>query len=514
MKNEVIIEAKLETKDFDREIDLLTEKLEGLEEEYDNVKKAKPFEGQQEYLEKLSKQIIKTKKDLSKLITEKEKFEKSKLPGIQNEINGIGNSISNVVKKVGKWALAVFGVRSAYMFVRNAINTLSQDNEQLATDIDFMKRALAYTIEPVVQTIVNLAKTLMQYIAYIVKMWTGRDIFANANKSLKGANKSAKELKKTTAGFDELNILSSNTSANGGGVATPSIQGLEGNVPKWLEWIGQNKDKVLGFFTELAVGIIAVKLASANFMALGIGVIVAGIAYTIKSIIDFIKDPSWENFSKVLTGLAIALTGVSIAMLAVNAANPLAWITLAIAGILLLTATIIKNWDNIKLKFKNVGKWINDSIIKPIKDKFNSLPNWLKILIKGMVNTAITMLNGLISGLNLMLTPLRAAITIIGKVMGKNWTLQTISIPKIPRLAKGGIVNLPGKGVNYAGANIGERGAEGIIPLTDTAQMSMLGEAIGRYITVNLTNITELDGRTIARKVSEVNNNTNFLLNR
>ena len=60
----------------------------------------------------------------------------------------------------------------------------------------------------------------------------------------------------------------------------------------------------------------------------------------------------------------------------------------------------------------------------------------------------------------------------------------------------------------------GEKGQEGVIPLTDSQQMALLGEAIGKYITINLTNVTELDGRTIARKVSEVNNNTNFLLNR
>lgn len=83
-----------------------------------------------------------------------------------------------------------------------------------------------------------------------------------------------------------------------------------------------------------------------------------------------------------------------------------------------------------------------------------------------------------------------------------------------PKLALGGIINQPGTGVPIGSAYGGERGMEGVIPLTDSQQMALLGEAIGRYINVNLTNVTELDGRTIARKVEQINNNNNFVLNR
>ena len=294
-------------------------------------------------------------------------------------------------------------------------------------------------------------------------------------------------------------------------------------MPEWLKWIGENKDAVIGFLTEFAIGIVAIKVASADFMALGIGIILVGIFETIKSIVDFIKDPSWDNFANILTGLSIILTGVAIAMLAVNAANPLAWIALAIAAIVALVAVIIKNWDKIKEGFKNGIQWI--------KDKFNSLLDfisnlWNKIKTRlkefgAKVGEIIgsgfkSAFNGIMKVIETFLnTPIKAInklIGVINKVPGIN--LDKLSTISLPRLAKGGIVNMPGKGINYAGANIAERGAEGIVPLTDTAQMELLGSAIGKYITVNLTNVTELDGRTIARKVSEVSNNTNFLLNR
>lgn len=85
---------------------------------------------------------------------------------------------------------------------------------------------------------------------------------------------------------------------------------------------------------------------------------------------------------------------------------------------------------------------------------------------------------------------------------------------KLPKLAVGGIINNPGRGVPYHGATIGEKAAEAVVPLTDSQQMSLLGETIGRYITVNLTNITELDGRQIARKVDKIQQNNNFVFNR
>ena len=60
--------------------------------------------------------------------------------------------------------------------------------------------------------------------------------------------------------------------------------------------------------------------------------------------------------------------------------------------------------------------------------------------------------------------------------------LQRLNTIKIPRLAKGGIINLPGRGVPVGSAIGGERGQEGVIPLTDSQQMALLGEAIGKYI--------------------------------
>ena len=78
------------------------------------------------------------------------------------------------------------------------------------------------------------------------------------------------------------------------------------------------------------------------------------------------------------------------------------------------------------------------------------------------------------------------------------------------KYAKGGIVNLPGYGVPIGG----EAGREGVIPLTDEQQMQLLGESIGKYVTINLTNVTKLDSREINRKNEKVRSENTFIRNR
>ena len=82
------------------------------------------------------------------------------------------------------------------------------------------------------------------------------------------------------------------------------------------------------------------------------------------------------------------------------------------------------------------------------------------------------------------------------------------------KMAKGGIVNLPSRGVPVGGAIAGERGAEGVIPLTDSQQMSLLGEAIGRYITVNANITNTMNGRIISRELQKIQQENSFSSNR
>jgi len=525
---------------------------------------------------------------------------------IKNSIDNVGHAVQKVTRKIGTWALAIFGIRGAYMAVRNAINVIANDNAQLKADIDYIKSAMAYALEPVVLAIVNLAKQLMFYVGYIVKALTGKNIFANANKGLNKATGSAKalnkELSKTVASFDEMNTLqdTSNASSGGGGAGTSTPSFNFGDIDKmeipWIDKLLEHKDEILGLLGGIAGALTAIKLGFKGIEALGIGAIIGGIVYAIEELIAYLKDPTWENFGGIIAGIGIAILGLSVFI---------GGVPLAITGaVVLIFGIIAKYWDKIKAKLDEAYQWlisktdwvkehfgivgeilytnflvivknvikfwdtiftsvkgILDGIIKFVKGVFTG--NWkmawegLKDIIVNVLNLMFAktklifsniigvikntfskvldfgrsigskfgevvggafkvVFNGIIAYIEKFLnTPIKAInglIKVINKVPGVS--LDKLPTFNLPRLAKGGILNMPGKGVNVGGAIAGEAGKEFYMPLQDEQMLNMVGQAIGKYITVNLTNVTELDGRTIARKVSEVNNNTDFLMNR
>lgn len=570
MDGYVTIGTELDTKTIDKQLGLLEDKLEGLVEEYEALEKATPFEGQNEELIKLNNEIERTRKKILKLRKEN-----------TLSFDGMGTGIQKVTQRIGRMALAVFGIRSAFMFVRNAINTISEDDEQLKTDIDYIKNTLAYTLEPLVRGIVNLAKQLMFYIGYIAKAWTGINIFENANKSLAGANTQAKELNKTLAGFDEINIVNDNSSTSGGG-STPSFDLSNPDdidAPRWIKFIAKNKKAILATLGGIATYLVSIKLGIKGIQALGIGIAIAGIIYAIEKILDYIKDPSFENFIGILKGIAIAVTGVAIAFQA--------W-PLAVAAVgALIVIEIVKNFDKIKEKLIKGKEWLNEHLLGWLKEKFGFLGNILYAPFEMAYNLIMTIFDNLFGGikkviegivkifkgdfkgglsdifsglLDILTLPfklLQTTVQTIVETIKKTWqdfydwfaqkdawfnkkasaegygggfssggghgggggsghgfAQGGIIYSKLPKLASGGIINQPGRGVPLASAIGGERGVEGVLPLTDSQQMDLLGQSIARHMVINLTNINQMNGRVISRELQRVQNDSDFAYNR
>lgn len=558
MDGYVTIGTELDTKEFDAQMRHIETKMLDIE---DKLKQADMgFEvGDTEKLEaeyeRLGNQLLGLKEKQEKYNQSIREAQMAGFNKIKESVDGVGNSLQKVTKRIAKMAVAVFGIRSAFMFVRRSIDTISQGDKQLSDDIEYMKIALAYTIEPIVRGIVNLAKQLMFYVAYIVKAWTGRNIFENANKGLANANKKAKELQKITASFDEMNVLNDN--GKGDEAISPSFDlSAPENIdaPAWVKWIADHKDEVIAGLIGIAGALVAVKLGASGLMALGIGLAITGIILLIKDVIKFIKNPSWDNFANILKDLTIILTGVAVAMLAVNAANPVAWILLAIAAVTAIAAAVIKNWDIIKGVLGVVGSWIYDHIIKPVGDFFSGLWNGIVNGAKGMVNGVKSFIlgipgfvNGIINGIgvalgkfgakvgdiiggafkgvingvlsaieNILNSPIKAINKLLG-IVNKISPIKigTLSTFRLPRLAKGGIINMPGRGVPVGGASAiaGERGQEGVIPLTDSQQMDLLGQAIARHMVINNFVDNYIDGRKLNRILQSSNDRTRFAMN-
>ena len=585
MDGYVTIETELDTKDFDAQIKQLEYKLNDLESDIattDLAPNSNDYLTLQAEIEKTSNKLLDLRKKQANVNAELSQSSgidnlKERLVDAKENIEGIGKGTEKIIKKIARWSIAIFGIRSAYMFVRNAINKIAGDDEQLKADIDYMKTALAYTIEPVVRGIIDLAKQLMTYLGYIVYQWTGKNIFENANKSLNKAGKSAKDLQKTLAGFDEMNVVSDN---GGGGGASPSFKFEnigDTQVPEWVDFIVQHKDEIVGALLGIAGGILAIKLGAEGLTALGLGLIISGIYLLIQDIQTLLNDPSWEAFGEVLRDIGLVIVGLGII---------LGSVPLLIIGIItLITGLVIEHWEEIKGILEPIGQWIYDNVIKPVwefikavfntivtifkntfsvisaimttlwnilkapfvnvyelvKNVFNSIKqiiegvfkvikglftgdfkqvmegfkqifkgvfNSIWSIVKAPLNLIIEGINALIKGANKIKFDIPDWVPVIG---GNRWGFN---ISTIPRLAKGGIVNLPSKGVPIGGAIAGERGQEGVIPLTDSQQMQLLGEAIGKYITINANIVNTMNGRVIGRELQKINGEQDFAYNR
>ena len=596
MDGEITIGTKLDTKQFDAQITELERKVNDIEKMLENPKKLGLSSRD---VQELEVELEKAKNKLISLRQQKERAtESGSVKQLSEGFKNFGSSIQSSIRNVARLALGIFGIRSAFMFLRRASSDLASYDQQYATNLEYIRYALTQAIAPVLQWIVNLAAKLLGYINAIMQGWFGINLFSRGSAKnfqkmkagASGASKAVKEIKKQLAGFDEINMLTdqsdTGTSAGAGGVGMPSfdLSAMQGEPPAWLQWIIDNKDLILSILAGIAAGLLAIKLGASGIQALGIGVMVAGIIYTIQSLLDYLKDPNWENFGKVIQGIGIAIVGLGILI-----GN----VPLIVAGaIVLIIGTIIKHWEEIKaffqkgidwlkgksdwvhqmfgdtigniydtfvenlqlilnwfdMTFKNI-KQILDGIIQfvkgvftgdwqmaweGVKKIFGAIWDWIKNTLKTVLqiawnsvkgiargvgetisNVFKAIVNGVLSGVERVLnSPIRAVnrlIGVINAVPGIN--LSTLPTFNLPRLKVGGIVNMPNKGTLVGGAITGESGREGVIPLTDQQAMAQLGAEIGRNVVVNLTNITKVGNRQIAREIKQINAEQEFAFN-
>lgn len=140
--------------------------------------------------------------------------------------------------------------------------------------------------------------------------------------------------------------------------------------------------------------------------------------------------------------------------------------------------------------FKGIFTGDMKTTLQGFKQIFKGVFDSLWAIVKAPLNLIINGFNGLINGLNSLRIDIPSWVPAIG---GKQLSFH---IPRIPKLAVGAILNNPGRGVPVGGGSAiaAEAGKEGILPLTDSQAMETLGEAIGRYVTIN-ANITNTMNR-------------------
>lgn len=264
-------------------------------------------------------------------------------------------------------------------------------------------------------------------------------------------------------------------------------------IQNFAEWLKENGPTIATIVGTIAGAIGLIKLGnllggldgiSAFFSGgtwktvLGVTLVLSGIVSGIMDLTDYIKslDSSLENngtnfeqFGSIITDVGLIITGLGIIIGGVPA---------IVAGVVtMIVGLVVSNWDTIKGLLQKAIDWI-DSKMDWIGDNFGFFGKWIAEIFKGaiqvvlnvfdglftgikqifdgillifkgdfkngfinigkgIVNVLIGIINGAIAGINAILYPIRSLIVEAGKILGKNWTMSNISIPKIPLLDVG-----------------------------------------------------------------------------
>lgn len=392
---EVVIGTKLDTKSFDAQIDQVESKLKDVESLLKMASKDKTLFSTREIqdmeaeAEKLKNQLI----DLRKK---------------QSDLNGRGlkdvsEAMSDVLKKVAKWGLAVFSIRSVYAGIRKIMSTLTQYNQTLASNLQYLQFAVSMAFEKIVNWIVKAITNLIVMIGRFIYLLTGKNIFKNSgiddfDKALKSSANSAKEIKKTLAGFDEMNVLQKDGSVSSTGGIGGSLVDLPdlskeitkvtnfekaiGNLTnKWFD-LGEEMKKALiqpETFTE-AYGYWSTFVKGVVKLFYGIWEVITGLSEFLGGLIEIIVGVFTLDANKILEGWEFVKKGIAdifnglldivsgiiemIIGLVIGLANEV-WS--GITGLFTLIINgIIGLWEGILRVISIIAGWVDKNIIQPI----------------------------------------------------------------------------------------------------------------------------------------------------
>ena len=203
---------------------------------------------------------------------------------------------------------------------------------------------------------------------------------SDLNKGLNGATKAAKELRKQTMGFDELNVVTDQTAASSsggsgasaggggggiGGVEIPDLSSLTNFEMPTLDTFKSDLDeakekvqailvlagsialafagwKVLDIITNPAINLMNTFQKIGGYILIAAGAILAAQGYSDA----WVNGIDWGNFALTIGGLAVAITGVGLAF-----GTTMAALVAAGAGIALVALAIkdvVTNGDNLR----------------------------------------------------------------------------------------------------------------------------------------------------------------------
>lgn len=318
-----------------------------------------------------NREYQKLKKQYDALIASADKFKRSSKGGFDAAADGaksLGSSMKSAIKTMTKYTLAIFGARSGFYAVKNAIRQVLSDNEELNNTVTAMKGAFANALAPVIERVVYWLKYAFAYLNLFVKVLTGVDMAVqyNAkaiNKQTEATKKNAKATKEANAqlaSFDEKNVQSANNlnATDTGEENSAALLDLPDVSGGKFEQICET---IKAHINELEM-MLAVALLATGFILLAVGQIPMGIACIVAGItLAAIAIKDWSELSertKTMIATIMAIAGgaflaIGLILIGTGVKMPLGIAMVAIGAAMLVAAVALK-WNEMSEKIRTV----------------------------------------------------------------------------------------------------------------------------------------------------------------
>lgn len=271
---------------------------------------------------------------------------------VSDSMNTFSKRVSGLFKRVLVFSLITRSLQS----LRTWLGKTIMQNEEARAAVARLKAAFLTLAQPILQVVIPVFVKLVDILTQVVtaiakffgmlsgKSWASQKAAAQGlsdeEKALKGVGAAADDARKSMAGFDEINQITSNQASGGGdgagGAASTDI------APDFssLDMAEDKLHDILGLVGAIAAGLLAWKIASLFTNDLskiwGIALAVAGAFALVYFWLDAWNNGiDLQNFLGMLAGLAALAGGLAIAFGPTAAA-----IALVVGGLAMLVVGI------------------------------------------------------------------------------------------------------------------------------------------------------------------------------
>ena len=271
---------------------------------------------------------------------------------VSDSMNRFSKRVSGLFKRVLVFSLITRALQS----LRTWLGKTIMQNEEARAAVARLKAAFLTLAQPILQVVIPVFVKLVDILTQVVtaiakffgmlsgKSWASQKAAAQGlsdeEKALKGVGAAADDARKSMAGFDEINQITSNQASGGGGGAGWAASTDIAPDFSSLDMAEDKLHDILGLVGAIAAGLLAWKIASLFTNDLskiwGIALAVAGAFALVYFWLDAWNNGiDLQNFLGMLAGLAALAGGLAIAFGPTAAA-----IALVVGGLAMLVVGI------------------------------------------------------------------------------------------------------------------------------------------------------------------------------